>query len=87
MQTVCSENRQNLMCLFSLSGDHYVLIGVCVCVCVFSAISVLLVIVIVRVNWRSESLGRLIGRHFRTDKRRAATDVVQSSLNLSMLKD
>lgn len=30
MQTVCSENRQNLMRLFFISGDHCVLIGVCV---------------------------------------------------------
>lgn len=35
MQTVCPENRQNLMRLFFISGDHCVLIGVCVvCMCV-----------------------------------------------------
>lgn len=63
MQTVCSENRQNLMRLFFVSGDHCVLIGVCVYVCE-CVISVLLHVVIVRINWLGYSLGWVIGRHF-----------------------
>lgn len=51
MQTVCSENRQNLMRLFFISEHHCALIGVCVC-----AISLLLHIVIARVNLRIYSL-------------------------------